>query len=182
MPTIVPHAANVSGLQVKTFQRLTRCPTCQTQFTVPGKKELEKLRRREEQELARRKAEADEKAKLQAAAKAEKQARAEAERLSREEEHRRGQELNKQTTIAPSLPNQNHLKTCSGVTTVREQQRRCPFCSEHILATALKCKHCGEFMDGRGTGTGQQKGSGGCGQVMIIAFGIVVGFILLMFL
>jgi hypothetical protein len=24
---------------------------------------------------------------------------------------------------------------------------RCPFCSEKILATARKCKHCGEFLD-----------------------------------
>jgi membrane protein YdbS with pleckstrin-like domain len=31
------------------------------------------------------------------------------------------------------------------------QVRDCPFCGEEILATAIKCKHCGEFMDGRGT-------------------------------
>lgn len=28
---------------------------------------------------------------------------------------------------------------------------RCPFCSEHILASAKKCKHCGEFFDKRNT-------------------------------
>jgi hypothetical protein len=26
---------------------------------------------------------------------------------------------------------------------------RCPFCSEHIFASAKKCKHCGEFLEGR---------------------------------
>lgn len=26
---------------------------------------------------------------------------------------------------------------------------RCPFCSEQILASAKKCKHCGEFLDKR---------------------------------
>lgn len=26
---------------------------------------------------------------------------------------------------------------------------KCPFCSEHILASAKKCKHCGEFLDKR---------------------------------
>jgi hypothetical protein len=28
---------------------------------------------------------------------------------------------------------------------------RCPFCSERILASAKKCKHCGEFLDERNT-------------------------------
>lgn len=29
------------------------------------------------------------------------------------------------------------------------QTRACPFCGEQILKTAVKCKHCGEFLDGR---------------------------------
>lgn len=27
--------------------------------------------------------------------------------------------------------------------------RTCPFCAEEIQLTAIKCKHCGEFLDGR---------------------------------
>lgn len=30
-----------------------------------------------------------------------------------------------------------------------QEMKACPFCSERILASAAKCKHCGEFMDGR---------------------------------
>ena len=29
------------------------------------------------------------------------------------------------------------------------ESRACPFCGEQILASAIKCKHCGEFLDGR---------------------------------
>ncbi len=32
----------------------------------------------------------------------------------------------------------------------QKQTKACPFCSEEILSSAIKCKHCGEFLDGRG--------------------------------
>src|SRR5689334_1744845 len=32
--------------------------------------------------------------------------------------------------------------------------RQCPFCAERILSAAQKCKHCGEFVDGRTEGEG----------------------------
>ena len=28
-----------------------------------------------------------------------------------------------------------------------EETRKCPYCSEQILITAKKCKHCGEYLD-----------------------------------
>ena len=38
--------------------------------------------------------------------------------------------------------------------------RECPYCSEAIKATAIKCKHCGEFLDGRTSGPPPGTGSG----------------------
>ena len=32
---------------------------------------------------------------------------------------------------------------------LQKQTKVCPFCGEEILLAAIKCKHCGEFLDGR---------------------------------
>lgn len=36
-------------------------------------------------------------------------------------------------------------------TPLEPARRPCPHCSEDILASAVKCKHCGEYLDGRQT-------------------------------
>lgn len=35
-----------------------------------------------------------------------------------------------------------------------EEYKKCPFCCEKILQNAIKCKHCGEFLDGRAKNAG----------------------------
>lgn len=32
---------------------------------------------------------------------------------------------------------------------IPKETKQCPFCAEEILVRAIKCKHCGEFLDGR---------------------------------
>lgn len=63
--------------------------------------------------------------------------------------------------------------------------RQCPFCAEEIQRSALKCKHCGEFLDGRKKEQQpekvvvKEKGHSGCGLILIIALGIVVAIALM---
>ena len=71
----------------------------------------------------------------------------------------------------------------------------CPFCSEEIRVEAIKCKHCGEFLDGRERANHQappqysqqsrpvqvvvKQQTSGCTWIFIIALGIVFACVLM---
>lgn len=49
----------------------------------------------------------------------------------------------------PDPPAESHASVQAPPSAQPQRQTRdCPFCSEEILASARKCKHCGEFLDG----------------------------------
>ena len=50
-------------------------------------------------------------------------------------------------------PSCNESVTLPPRQTLRESKCVCPSCAEEILAAAVKCKHCGEFLDGRAAGS-----------------------------
>lgn len=181
-----PHCGAGLSSPISDAGKTDFCPDCRMQFLVPGQKEA--IRIQEEQQAAARETEAETERKRQRAAQQavfEEQARrleaskGEAERTRRlrdEHEQRQAQEEVRELQIVPQQP----------------QTRRCPFCAEEILAAAKKCKHCGEFLDGRSRAARaapaqpvpvyvRSGGDGGCGLTIIIALGIVLGVLLLAF-
>jgi RNA polymerase subunit RPABC4/transcription elongation factor Spt4 len=56
---------------------------------------------------------------------------------------------------------------CGGNTIRRHEGRTCPFCKENIKPGAVKCKHCGEFVDGRSSRARPEGPPGPAQQVVI---------------
>ena len=60
-----------------------------------------------------------------------------------------GQQINcPSCNVVITLPAQEAVSTPPRAQPLREI-KACPFCGEEILLSAIKCKHCGEFLDGR---------------------------------
>jgi len=164
------------------------CPSCHTRFVVPGQLELDRFVDKENS-LAERKARA---AFDKAALKQEREEKyavrkgVEAEEAAKErqkqidEAARRSQlPLHQPRIVAPSTQ----------ATTQTTSTRRCPYCAEIIQIAALKCRHCGEFLDGRPKAQAvpvivqaPQQGMGVCSLIFVIAFGIIAAiFIMALF-
>ena len=55
--------------------------------------------------------------------------------------------------------------------------KKCPYCAEEIQDAAIKCKHCGEFLDGSGRGHAAAEKSGPryCEPTMLVLSLMTVG-------
>jgi len=155
------------------------CPDCGRPYVVPEAKHKANLAAIREAEQ-RKQNEAAQTKKLENEQKREAAVR---KRDAENSAARKRAELNRerQPPVAP-IGSQQPLAPVAAT-----GLRACPFCAETIQAVAVKCKHCGEFLDGRQTVQAQPqavkaKGNDGCGQIMVIAFGIVLAVIILMFL
>jgi len=63
----------------------------------------------------------------------------------------------------------------------QRKEKACKYCGEAILETAKKCKHCGEFLDGTKPPKSSKEEEDGCAWILIIAAGIVLGFLAIAF-
>jgi hypothetical protein len=96
------------------------CPTSAQPFLVPGKKELDQLRREKEQRLLQQQKEKQE----QETARAEQRQQLEAEQAELEARQKAEEQVRK-----------DYWET------------HCPLCYEEIKPKAKKCRHCGEYLD-----------------------------------
>lgn len=148
------------------------CPVCHTQFVVPGSNERVTIER--EQEAAKqRKREATEKRNQER----------EQRKRERRDRQRQCYEKELETEVAPDIHYSFPFPRYSSKSREKQQKseqkttRNCPFCEEKILAAAVKCKHCGEFLDGRKqTRPSQTKKTGDSSSWASILLLVLIGF------
>jgi predicted amidophosphoribosyltransferase len=119
------------------------CPTCQTQFTVPGMQELKRLLEKKHADAERVALEVAERKALKEAERQAKAKKRADEASSRRQQTASGRDEDSSLSelwIPAPAPVPQRPALSAGV-------RLCPYCSEEIQATAVKCKHCGEFLD-----------------------------------
>lgn len=68
------------------------------------------------------------------------------------------------------------------MTNDNNETKRCPYCGEEIKAAAIKCKHCGEYLEYEEAKNDKKQGSNifkkvGIGCLSVIAFFMILGFI-----
>jgi hypothetical protein len=126
-----PHCSGRLKSPIDEAGRTETCPECGLQFVVPGKTECDRIRAEQELDALRREAQKQEVERQRQIKLAEKTAKAKqvAEQRSRIETVLKHGQLPAPVDVNPN------------------GTRRCPYCSEEILASAKKCKHCGEFLD-----------------------------------
>jgi hypothetical protein len=190
-----PHCGESLSSPIEEGGKADICPNCRRPISVPGAEEAAHIleERRVAEEQAREAAERKKQLKLQ-----EKKERERRERSGLESggtERRDGDARRYELTPLP--PVDAEIVEYDELQDKTPNTRSCPFCGEQILAVAIKCKHCGEFLDGRrpqqaGTqGTQvvvqqaqhpvyiERQGQGGCCLLFIIAAAIVVAALFL---
>jgi hypothetical protein len=143
------------------------CPACGAGFIVPGKEERDRIRAEQELEARRRRQEREFAAEQRRSRAAEREA--ERRRMAEEEERQKGK-----------VVEQNRVQSVGNIS----QTRRCPYCSEEILSTAKKCKHCGEYLTAdlrAAQARTERRGNEGCGTIIVIALGIILAVVILAF-
>ncbi len=82
-----------------------------------------------------------------------------------------------QAPPAPAPPTKPNKKIVTNRSSSSGNTKPCPYCGEHILRSAQKCKHCGEFLKGQHEVKTNVKQGALIGAVACFAIGIILMFI-----
>lgn len=125
-----PHCSTSLTSPIDDAGNYDSCPNCNRQFVVPGKTERDRIRN--EEKLAAKVKELERNQAEQPEALAE---------LERQKQPDPPDDWLDGPPVKPKPVPETQADQAAAET------RACPYCGEEILAVALKCKHCGEFLD-----------------------------------